>query len=268
MAEATKSPRRVETAAQLTQNPAEADRTQDLQIAEALIDDIVAWRYEPGLWIREREIAARFDVSHAPVREAFRHVARAGFVTVVPWRGARVVDIDLHSANEVLELWKASFGLVCSFAAEAMKPDQHVEMLRLLQDYERSIEETGDPAVHTPVGFALGRFIAEAAKVPLIDETLRRVGRLALWQHKLLSTEQLDQLRREPSRESARRFRLVCAAIIAGDRERAGYEAKELLSITQAHIAAAVTSRVDDLKSNQAKSARTTTAAKAKLKTG
>ena len=48
--------------------------TQDRVIARLLIDDIVAWRIAPGSWLREREVAQRFGVSHAPVREAFRHI--------------------------------------------------------------------------------------------------------------------------------------------------------------------------------------------------
>src|SRR3546814_2256525 len=44
--------------------------TQDRVIARLLTDDIVEWRIPPGSWLREREIAARFGVSHAPVREA------------------------------------------------------------------------------------------------------------------------------------------------------------------------------------------------------
>ena len=57
--------------------------THDRVIARLLTDDIVEWRIPPGAWLREREIAARFDVSHAPVREAFRHLARIGLVKVV-----------------------------------------------------------------------------------------------------------------------------------------------------------------------------------------
>src|SRR3546814_6040270 len=61
--------------------------TQDRVIARLLTDDIVEWRIPPGSWLREREIAARFGVSHAPVREAFRPTGRIGLAQVRPWRG-------------------------------------------------------------------------------------------------------------------------------------------------------------------------------------
>src|SRR3546814_5273206 len=83
-------------------------------ISRLLIDDIVVLRSPPGTCLREREIAARFDVSHAPVREAFRHLASIGLVKVVPWRGAYAIDVDDHGADEIYELWKALFGVVRS----------------------------------------------------------------------------------------------------------------------------------------------------------
>ena len=111
--------------------------TQDRVIAAALIEDIVEWRIAPGSWIREREIAQRFGVSHAPVREAFRHVANIGFIQVVPWRGAHVIEIDRHAAIEVLELWKAMFGVVCRLAATAMSDEDGAELLRELAAHQR-----------------------------------------------------------------------------------------------------------------------------------
>src|SRR3546814_16559771 len=75
--------------------------TQDRVIARLLTDAIVEWRIPPGSWLREREIAARFGVSHAPVREAFRHLARIGLVKVVPVPGPSVIALSAHASNAV-----------------------------------------------------------------------------------------------------------------------------------------------------------------------
>src|SRR3546814_12740537 len=110
--------------------------TQDRVIARLLTDDIVEWRIPPGSWLREREIAARFGVSHAPVREAFRHLARIGLVKVVPWRGTYVIDIDEHAANEVYELWTSLFGVVCRLDAVEMKDRAGRELVPSLVEYK------------------------------------------------------------------------------------------------------------------------------------
>lgn len=218
-------------------------RPQDLQIADALIAEIVDWRYVPGTWIREREIAQRFGVSHAPVREAFRHVAREGFVVVVPWRGARVAEIDVDTAKDIFELWIATFAAICGIAAIRMTCDEHVELLRRLKEYESSIDETSDTNVHTRMGYAVGRHIAESARAPLVDETLRRVGRLARWHHAMLPTDQFEALQRAPGRESARRLRRLCGAIVAHDPDLARNEARDFLNLSVGYIVDAIATR-------------------------
>src|SRR3546814_14970488 len=85
MAPGARKAERREMAATKTED--DSAPTQDRVIARLLTDDIVEWRIPPGSWLREREIAARFGVSHAPVRAAFRRLARIGLVKVVPWRG-------------------------------------------------------------------------------------------------------------------------------------------------------------------------------------
>lgn len=215
-------------------------RPQDMQIADALIADIVDWRYVPGAWIREREIAERFGVSHAPVREAFRHVAREGFVVVVPWRGARVAEIDVDTAQDIFELWTATFSAICGIAASRMTSDEHVELLHRLKDYESSIDDTPDTSVHTRMAYAVGRHIAESARAPLIDETLRRIGRLARWQHAMLPSDHFEALERAPGRESARRLRHLCGALVARDQKLAAQEARDFLTLSGGYIIDAI----------------------------
>jgi DNA-binding GntR family transcriptional regulator len=82
------------------------------------MEDIIAWRIPPGSWIRERQIAQRFNVSHGPVREAFRHLSQAGFINVVPWRGAHVIEMTPHTVHEIYTLWSSLFSVICRLAAE------------------------------------------------------------------------------------------------------------------------------------------------------
>src|SRR3546814_17123307 len=105
----------------MIRRPPRSTRTDTLFPYTTLFrSDIVEWRSPPGSWLREREIAARFGVSHAPVREAFRHLARIGLVKVVPWRGTYVIDIAEHAATEVYELWQSLFSIVCRLSAAKM----------------------------------------------------------------------------------------------------------------------------------------------------
>lgn len=207
--------------------------TQDRVIARLLTDDIVEWRIPPGTWLREREIAARFDVSHAPVREAFRHLARIGLVKVVPWRGTYVIDIDEHAANEVYELWKALFGVVCRLAAVEMTQRDGRELMHRLVEYKDVTQRTEDTFEHIKVSNRIGRFIAKRSNAPLALELLDRVALLARWQHNVYTDSYIETHGNEAGRRSAVLYEELCRHIVARDGDAADAAARDLIGVTQ-----------------------------------
>ncbi|MFN5614755.1 MAG: GntR family transcriptional regulator [Brevundimonas sp.] len=220
--------------------------TQERQIADALIQDIMEWRLPPGTWIREREIAERFQVSHAPVREAFRRVERAGFVELTPYRGARVIEIDAHAANELIECWKALYGVVCRLAAENFKGDDG-PLMRHLEKYEAIIAATPDPAQHVPVGFELGRLIRDSAGGSLAPQLLSKVGRLVRWQHKLLSEEDIAYGSPGASQQSAELHRRLVEAIVSNRPDDADKTARDVIALTQKVLILAIEARLAEI---------------------
>ena len=209
--------------------------TQDRVIAAALIEDIVEWRIQPGSWIRERDIAARFGVSHAPVREAFRHVAHIGFVQVVPWRGAHVIEIDRHAAIEVLELWKAMFGVVCRLAATAMSAADGEELLRRLETYKTVVQQTTNTFEHLAVSNRVGAFIARRCGGALATDMLDRIALFARWQHHVISEGYFSD---EAGLMSAELYDTLCRHIVAREPDAADTAARALLGHLQERFVA------------------------------
>ena len=223
--------------------------TQDRVIARLLTDDIVEWRIPPGTWLREREVAARFDVSHAPVREAFRHLARIGLVKVVPWRGTYVIDIDEHAANEVYELWKALFGVVCRLAAAEMTQRDGRELMHRLVEYKDVTQRTEDTFEHIKVSNRIGRFIAKRSNAPLALELLDRVALLARWQHNVYTDSYIETHGNEAGRRSAVLYEELCRHIVARDGDAADAGARDLIGVTQESFGRAL----EEYKARQAK---------------
>lgn len=211
---------------------------QDRVIAAALIEDIVEWRIAPGSWIKEREIAQRFGVSHAPVREAFRHVANIGLIEVVPWRGAHVVEIDRHAATEILELWKATFGVVCRLASQEMTFEDGVELMRRVADYKAIIEASRNTFEHLAVSNRIGAFIARRCGGPLARQMLDRVALFARWQHHVISPTYFGEVEPYPGLKSAELYDVLCRHIVARDGEASDRAARELLGYLQEYFAA------------------------------
>ncbi|MDK2768112.1 MAG: GntR family transcriptional regulator [Sphingomonas sp.] len=211
----------------------ESAPTQDRVIARLLTDDIVEWRIPPGSWLREREIAARFGVSHAPVREAFRHLSRIGLVKVVPWRGTHVIEIDQHAATEVYELWKSLFGVVCRLAAAEMSDRDGRELMHRLVEYKDVTQRTENTFEHIQVSNRIGRFIAKRSNAPLALELLDRIALLARWQHNVYTGSFIEAHGNEAGRRSAVLYEKLCKHIVARQAEDADATARALISVTQ-----------------------------------
>lgn len=69
-----------------------------------LRDEILRCTLRPGAELRERELAARFEVSKSPVREALLRLEREGLVIVLPRQGYRVAPVSLSDAKDMFEL--------------------------------------------------------------------------------------------------------------------------------------------------------------------
>lgn len=212
----------------------------DVRIADALMRDIVHWRIEPGTWIRERQVSERFDCSHGPVREAFRHLAREGFVDLVPWRGARVHQLDYYAVQDVWDVWRALFGTVCAMAARRMTPEGGQTLNGLMQAYEAKVHEGAPIAEQILVSWPVGVFIASHSGCPLAEELLGRVARIVRWHHHLLMNEDIEQRQSEIGLESIRLYRPVIDAIISNRAADAETYARQFLGFSQLQISLAM----------------------------
>ena len=79
-------------------------------LTQALRADIAEGRLEPGVALRQDELAGRFHTSRIPVREALRTLEAEGLVTYAPNRGAVVRVV---SAVQTLEMLEVRIALEC-----------------------------------------------------------------------------------------------------------------------------------------------------------
>jgi DNA-binding GntR family transcriptional regulator len=229
---------------------ASEEATLDQTIADALIADIIEWRIGPGTWIRERTIAERFNVSHAPVREAFRQLSLTGLVEVVPWRGARVNELDPAKIEAVYELWKSLFGSVCKLTAERFDPSNAPELLQLLGHYETTVSSSNDTMEHLKASLFVGDFISRRCGSQLAYDTLLRVARLARWHHPLIKNPAFERMQPGLGIVSAQLYRRLVEAVIARTSERAEAAARDLIAYTQSFVQEAARARAGQSREN------------------
>ncbi|RUO23256.1 GntR family transcriptional regulator [Aliidiomarina iranensis] len=124
-----------------------------LEIQRAIVEgDIPA-----GSKISEPELARRFDVSRAPLREALARLERCHLIERTPNAGARVVKLSPEGLISLYQLREELEGLACRLAAENMAEkeieelgallDQHLNTQRV-REGESYYQEEGDLDFH------------------------------------------------------------------------------------------------------------------------
>ncbi|MFT4305878.1 MAG: GntR family transcriptional regulator, partial [Microbacterium sp.] len=73
-------------------------------VYQRLRHGIVSGGYPPGTGLTEREIAAEFGVSRAPIRAAINRLEVTGFIRLAPRRTAVVTDVTRTDAEELYDL--------------------------------------------------------------------------------------------------------------------------------------------------------------------
>ena len=79
-------------------------RTKADVVYEAIHNSIVAGDLRPGEHLRQEEVAARWDVSQTPVREAFRRLASEGLIAYTANRGVIVKGVPVTPPAAPLDI--------------------------------------------------------------------------------------------------------------------------------------------------------------------
>lgn len=94
---------------------------------------IVEGEIASGSKISEPELARKFNVSRAPLREAMARLERCHLIERIPNAGARVVKLSTEGLRALYQIREELEGLACRLAAENMD-EQEIEQLRGLLD--------------------------------------------------------------------------------------------------------------------------------------
>ncbi|KKO44217.1 GntR family transcriptional regulator [Arsukibacterium ikkense] len=129
-----------------------ADRVLQ-EIQRAIVEGDIA----AGSKISEPELARRFDLSRAPLREALARLERCHLIERIPNAGARVVKLSTTGLLALYQLRENLEGLACKLAAEHMTDAEITEVRQLLDQHlasqrvregESYYQEAGDLDFH------------------------------------------------------------------------------------------------------------------------
>jgi DNA-binding GntR family transcriptional regulator len=98
-------------------------------LREQLEQDIVTGALRPGERLDEQALAARFEVSRTPIREALMQLATTGLVLLQPRRGAFVAALSLKDIIERFEVMAALEGTCGMLAARRITEAERRELV-------------------------------------------------------------------------------------------------------------------------------------------
>ena len=116
-------------------------RTVKSGLVELIREEIVRGDYKPGERLRLEDIAAQYEVSTMPVREALRDLETEGLVELFPHRGAVVTElspdelVDIYDIRAYLEE-KATLAAVPNLTEETLN-----KMASLIDDMDENMDD-------------------------------------------------------------------------------------------------------------------------------
>lgn len=114
-------------------------RTMASVIAIELHKGILRGDYPAGSWLRIQEIAKQHTTSMMPVREALRQLDALGLVEIVPYRGARVVELSADDLEDTYRTRRAIEAALVGLAAARFTPTDAHEAGEALRAHEHAL---------------------------------------------------------------------------------------------------------------------------------
>ena len=183
------------------------------QLKEILLKRILSGEYKPGDRLVEMQIAQEFEISQAPVREAFRELETLGFVESVPYRGTRVRAVTRAELTEIYPVRAALEEVAARLAAKRLAGNVKALEAELAAMYAAAEKGDLDEQVQHDVEFH--RLIVEASGNRVLQDVWRS---LRIEARTLISVLKTDIA----GHEIAEMHRPVLEALAARDAERAG----------------------------------------------
>lgn len=194
------------------------------RIRARLEQQIQSGQLSPGMAIDEKALAASFDASRTPVREALLLLSAHGLVEIVPRAGIYVRKLRASELVAMMEALGELEGVLARLAARRIAPPQRQELQSALHGTARCAK-ANDAAGYQEANAALHEVIYRASGNPFIVEQVRAVRlRIAAYRGKLFEKPgRLDTSQREHAR--------VVAALLAGDADAAADAMRDHISI-------------------------------------
>lgn len=156
------------------------DTAQELvleTLREAILDGVLA----PGTRLRQEDLAAAFETSRIPVREALRVLEYEGLAESEPRRGYTVTALDADQIEEIYDLRIVLESHAVRLAIPLLTEADLVDLQRLYDDMEGETDSDERLAKREKFYLRLYGVTARPRLVGLIARLRQEVARMLRW---------------------------------------------------------------------------------------
>ncbi len=139
-------------------------------LREAILDGVLP----PSTWLREDELAATFNVSRTPVREALRRLADEGLAVKTAHHGTVVAPLSMDDILALYVVREDLEGLAARLAAVRCPPETLARLRAVHAEMEDSAAREDAPSL-VRQNLAFHRLIREAAGNSYLERFLTQV---------------------------------------------------------------------------------------------
>ncbi|MYN06300.1 GntR family transcriptional regulator [Pseudoduganella aquatica] len=118
-------------------------KNRSTELREALEEMIAVGTLSPGQHLDETELAARFEVSRTPIREALIQLASMGVVVIRPRRGAIVAELGPQQLVEMFEVMSELEATCGRLAARRMTVEEQQALQAAHQACKEALDSQG-----------------------------------------------------------------------------------------------------------------------------
>lgn len=145
-------------------------------IRAALQAEIETGELAPGVPIDERALAARFNVSRTPVREALQHLAARDLIVISPRQGMTVAPLSIAKVRSMLEYIGELEALCARFCARRASDTLREALDRALMACQQAAVE-GDASEYARANEAFHDTIYDGSRNECLAEQIRAARR-------------------------------------------------------------------------------------------
>lgn len=135
-------------------------------------DEIVRGKLDGRQHLTESYFAERFGISKSPIREALSRLESEGLITIVPRRGAYVVQLSMQDIEEIFELREALEALV---AKDAVLDEKILQRMRATVISAKRFREENDKSNYIRADASFHTTLAEASSNSRLKKILENM---------------------------------------------------------------------------------------------